>query len=250
MLVSFLTKAKHGKNKINNKETFTVKLSQMANNIGISEPLNDYDCSTKIMPCNFVIAQFEKDGNAIECILKNSERLGLCTSIESFLFPYEIPIASFFDEKRPKHETEMQIADVARETLNVPLIQDLIKIILEYSQPVINVAKEMFIDVQDTVKIWCLAVIKNLFLFNNAIILKIHYLNWGNRYDELIMLDDQRIRFLYNYKNEFIFNWDSIETANFVEYRFRDSNCWVVNLTGVCNLGRYDSAPIGTFLAP
>lgn len=203
--------------------------------------------------CYFAVTLCKGDIKVLDSIVAKTT-VDLCDGIELFLQPCAVEAA--WCSKCVNNTVLQATINVAiRTNLNGFLINDLISIILEYSQPVVKVAAEMFLDVQDTARSWTLAVIQKVFVFKDEIVLKIHYLLWNEIYDEFIFLSDQRVRFFYNYKNEVVFNWHcpvALDTNMEIRHRFSDS--WSINNGRCCNVATttsnmFNCAPPGTFFS-
>ena len=140
------------------------------------------------------------------------------------------------------------------------LIEDLINIIVQYSKPAVKISRGMFLDVLDVANVWTIGKVQNLYDFRNRRVLHISYLNWDSYHDEYLLLDSPRIRLLYNYKDEIIFNWEPCkfkkgETCKrgekMVECRQRTHISWKIGpLKPRKFTGNDDFAPFFTFVNP
>lgn len=149
---------------------------------------------------------------------------------------------------------ELQQQDVIVTVLLELLIPDLINIVLQYSKPVVKISPNMFLDILDGVDKWTIAKVQNLFHFKNDTVLHLSYLSWQSYHDEYILLNSPRIRILYNYKGEVIFNWNPCKISlitdgeELVEYRLRGDNSDFAWKIGPTSSYFDDYAPIGTFI--
>lgn len=205
-----------------------------------------------VVHLNFAVALCKGDKQVVDSIVTYAT-VSLCDGMKWFLQPFAIESA-WCASKCLYTSSQSAVDTATRINLDGVLIPDLISIVVAYSQPVIKVTREMFLDVLDTARVWTIAVIQAVFVFKNETILKIHYLLWGENYDEFIFLSDIRVKFLYNYKHEVVFNWHYPISDKNVEVRHRGSELWFINndqwSADIRNNNTFNCAPIATFLAP
>ena len=165
----------------------------------------------------------------------------------------------------PQNELDQNKLDLAEkkfmlQCLTSFILLDLANIVVEFCEPVINVKPGLFVDVLDSVDIWTLACIKNVYEFQGKPILHISYLQWKATHDEYVSLDSDRVKMLYNYKNEHILNFnvpkkciESCGYINAVEIRYRNANSsWRLArdcplIAHYSNRDKADLAPLGIF---
>ena len=162
--------------------------------------------------------------------------------------------------KLNQNKSDVEEKQTVVDCLKAFLISDLANITIDYWEPVIKIQPGLFLDVQDSVNMWTLACVEKVYQFQGDTIVHISYLNWGTSYDEYVRLGSDRVKFLYNYKKDHIFNFDvqsNIQSTNWdtckwdickKEIRYRHANqIWIV---GNDAHNKADHAPFGTFLDP
>lgn len=198
-----------------------------------------------------------KDFNKIESFLLRIEKFGFYIGLRSFFSPSELEkvFITLTLKNTPSTVLEIQknLDNFVRSFLNTNLIPDLSNIVSEYYKSVADVTPGMFLDVKDSTNLWTLAQVVEIFEYENSYVFYIRYVNWTERYNEFISADSERLKFLYNYKNEPIFNWDNekLKKQTKVECRIRQrqrASFWSVReFAGCPEFPAPDFAPVGTF---
>ena len=140
--------------------------------------------------------------------------------------------------------------DLTLSTLTSFLIPDLINIAIDYSFKT-RFEVEMYIDILDTSDIWDIAKIKQIFQYKNSTYLSVHYLEWTDKYDEIITTNSSRIRLLYDDNNQIVYNWATVDKHKItqVDYRERGESKWRrCSIAQAYGYHKVSVAPAGTFL--
>ena len=112
-------------------------------------------------------------------------------------------------------------------SLSTFLFQDLIDIIIDYSLG-IRLTVDMYIDVMDANNEWDVGEVQKILRYKNNVYMLIHYVAFDNYYDEFINAKSDRIRFLYNDKNQIVCKWQKVTTKEGLplDYRLRFQSKW------------------------
>ena len=140
--------------------------------------------------------------------------------------------------------------DIVDFSLTRFLLSDLTNIVIDYSLGM-RFTVGMYVDAIDEEDNWEVGEIQKILRYKTNVYLFIHYLAWGSFYDEFINVNSNRIRFLYNDKNQIICSWQkvSIKEGLPLDYRLKKQTKW--NTGSADEVARNSEvvfAPAGTFV--